>query len=103
LLPTAAFKPREAPEFVGQVRLDDGGDGEEGFASALPLDELEAMDEFSADEALISRVNDVLSLFVGTKNHHNFTSGLKADDASANRYIMSFHVSGDILFDDLEG
>ncbi|XP_031570199.1 tRNA pseudouridine synthase A-like [Actinia tenebrosa] len=41
------------------------------------------------DEKL-AEINEVLSVYVGTRNYHNFTSGKKFEDPSAMRYIKSF-------------
>ncbi|EDO48717.1 predicted protein, partial [Nematostella vectensis] len=38
----------------------------------------------------IEEINKALSNYKGTKNYHNFTSGKKFEDPSANRYIISF-------------
>ena len=43
-----------------------------------------------------------LKKYEGTKPFHNFTKGLKPGQASANRYIESFHVQDLVLIDGLE-
>lgn len=40
----------------------------------------------------VALVNKLLQHYVGTHNFHNFTSGKKFQDASSNRYIVSFEV-----------
>uniref|UniRef100_A0A7S0WG01 Pseudouridine synthase I TruA alpha/beta domain-containing protein n=1 Tax=Pyramimonas obovata TaxID=1411642 RepID=A0A7S0WG01_9CHLO len=48
---------------------------------------------FVFDYAVRSRLNSVLRTYVGTKNHHNFTKRVAANDSSAKRYIISFECS----------
>lgn len=38
-----------------------------------------------------SNINEILKLYIGTKNYHNFTSKKKSNDPSAKRYIMEFN------------
>ncbi|KAJ7390390.1 tRNA pseudouridine synthase 1 [Desmophyllum pertusum] len=45
---------------------------------------------YRVTEEKIKEVNGILSKFIGTHNYHNFTSGKKFNDASAQRYIMKF-------------
>jgi len=47
-------------------------------------------DPFVFDEAKLTRLNDVLSMYKGTHNFHNFTARIKPEDPSAKRYILSF-------------
>eukprot|EP00249_Psilotum_nudum_P021332 c28072_g1_i3 orf=532-3054(-) len=39
------------------------------------------------------RINHILSHYVGTHNFHNFTTRVRAEDPSAQRYIVSFETS----------
>lgn len=57
---------------------------------------------YRINDELLKRVNDVLLLFTGTKNFHNFTSKKSANDPSANRYIKSFYCEKVFLRDDVE-
>ena len=57
---------------------------------------------FRADQKLIKEFNEVLSIFRGTHNFHNFTSEKKATDASAMRYILSIECGQPYVRDDLE-
>lgn len=50
----------------------------------------EVRDPFVFDEAKLKRLNDVLSMYKGTHNFHNFTARIKPEDPSAKRYILSF-------------
>jgi tRNA pseudouridine38-40 synthase len=43
----------------------------------------------------VARVNEALSLYVGTKNYHNFTIQKAFSDPSSKRVIRSFQVSGE--------
>ncbi|GJQ87875.1 hypothetical protein Trydic_g1146 [Trypoxylus dichotomus] len=47
-------------------------------------------ENFRLGESSLEEINKSLIRFVGTKNYHNFTSKKKANDPSANRYIMNF-------------
>ncbi|KAL3864952.1 hypothetical protein ACJMK2_006593 [Sinanodonta woodiana] len=47
-------------------------------------------DEYRITPEIINRVNEILKLFKGTHNFHNFTSGVKPKDPSAKRYIIDF-------------
>lgn len=38
----------------------------------------------------VSKVNELLKHFIGTKNYHNYTSKKKPNDPSASRYMKSF-------------
>lgn len=51
------------------------------------------MDSYRLTAEKFDRVNDLLNMFVGTKNHHNFTSRKSYSDPSANRHIISFTCS----------
>lgn len=47
-------------------------------------------EEFRLDDATYNEITDLLKIYLGTKNYHNFTSKKKPKDPSARRYIMSF-------------
>jgi tRNA U38,U39,U40 pseudouridine synthase TruA len=47
---------------------------------------------FKFSEELRARINEVLAVFVGTHNFHNYSSGINPNDAEAKRFIMSFAV-----------
>ena len=50
-------------------------------------------ESFRCPEEIIQNVNKMLNKLTGTHNFHNFTSGRKYTDPSANRYILTFEVS----------
>ncbi|CAH1783405.1 unnamed protein product [Owenia fusiformis] len=64
------------------------------YSYMLPTFALSPIEE-NTDESYrvpLSRVddfNELLKMYLGTKNFHNFTSGKKPDEASAKRFIMS--------------
>lgn len=60
------------------------------------------MKTYRLDDATLARVNDILKLFEGTKNFHNFTSRKKFEDPSARRFIISFHCEPPFMVDDVE-
>lgn len=57
---------------------------------------------FRLDDETYHRVNKVLSMYVGTKNFHNFTSKKHFQDPSANRYIKSFICERPFIRNDVE-
>lgn len=59
-------------------------------------------ENFRLTESLLQEINDTLNKFVGTKNYHNFTSKKKANDPSANRYIMSIACETPFVKDGIE-
>lgn len=59
-------------------------------------------EEFRLNESLLQEINDTLNKFVGTKNYHNFTSKKKANDPSANRYIMNFYCESPFIRNNVE-
>ncbi|XP_069139906.1 pseudouridylate synthase 1 homolog isoform X2 [Argopecten irradians] len=50
----------------------------------------------------IERVRELIKRFEGTHNFHNFTSGLKPNEAKAKRYIISFKCGEPFVRDDIE-
>ncbi|XP_018413856.1 PREDICTED: tRNA pseudouridine synthase A, mitochondrial [Nanorana parkeri] len=48
-------------------------------------------DNFRLSQETLGRVNELLSLYKGTHNFHNFTSQKGHSDPSAKRYIMEMH------------
>lgn len=63
---------------------------------------VEDCSKYRITEDVLSKVNETLSLFIGTKNFHNFTSKKKFRDPSANRYIISFECSKPFVKEDAE-
>ncbi|UXI20133.1 BCL-6 corepressor [Sarcoptes scabiei] len=52
-----------------------------------------SIDSFRCSKELIQDFNDILSLYIGTKNFHNFTAHKNPTDPSARRYITRFECS----------
>ncbi|CAG5120163.1 unnamed protein product, partial [Candidula unifasciata] len=50
-------------------------------------------DEYRVEPEILTRVRTVLSRFLGTHKFHNFTSGVKYEQACASRYIIKFECS----------
>lgn len=48
------------------------------------------------------RFNRVLKHYVGSHNFHNFTTRTKAEDPSAQRYIVSFHANTTVIVEGIE-
>lgn len=57
---------------------------------------------FRLSEGIIEKVNEILKLYVGTKNYHNFTSKKKPSDPSAKRFIRSFICEAPFIRNDVE-
>ncbi|XP_067656614.1 pseudouridylate synthase 1 homolog [Haliotis asinina] len=58
--------------------------------------------EYRITEDIINEVNRILSMYKGTHNFHNFTSGIKPNDPSAKRYIISFECGQPFVMDGIE-
>ncbi|BFZ01066.1 hypothetical protein BsWGS_04105 [Bradybaena similaris] len=50
-------------------------------------------DEYRVEADILPRLRTVLNKFVGTHKFHNFTSGVKYEQACASRYIIKFECS----------
>jgi tRNA U38,U39,U40 pseudouridine synthase TruA len=60
---------------------------------APPNDGAPTKSSFQYGEKERDRFNNILKQFVGTHNFHNLTTHIKAEDPTANRYILSFEAS----------
>ncbi|XP_055312554.1 pseudouridylate synthase 1 homolog [Sitodiplosis mosellana] len=60
------------------------------------------MKAYRLDDSILTRVNETLKLFEGTKNFHNFTSRKKYEDPSAIRFIITFACGPPFMVDDVE-
>lgn len=49
-----------------------------------------ALGSFQVSQDLLAALRAALEAYLGTRNFHNFTAGLKATDAAAKRYLISF-------------
>lgn len=58
--------------------------------------------DYRATGDIMQRVNEVLGMYVGTHNFHNFTSGKKPNDPSSKRYIISFECAEPFVTDGME-
>ncbi|ESO05692.1 hypothetical protein HELRODRAFT_154673 [Helobdella robusta] len=70
------------------------------FAFA-PMNET-VCESYRITKDVLTHLQDILNCFCGTHNFHNFTSGKKSGDASAQRYIMEFKVGDPFIRDDIE-
>lgn len=61
-----------------------------------------SLNEFRLSSERLEKVNEVLKLFEGTKNFHNFTSRKSFDDPSAKRFISLFHCDEPFIVNDVE-
>lgn len=59
--------------------------------SFTPVEQF-TMESYRITDEILAEVNKTLSVFKGTHNFHNFTSGKKHNEASAKRYIMDFKI-----------
>ena len=58
--------------------------------------------DYRAPPEVIKEFRDVLNIFKGTHNFHNFTSGKESTDASAKRFIVSIEASEPFMKEGLE-
>lgn len=57
---------------------------------------------YRVNNELIDRCNELLSIYKGTHNFHNFTSGKLPSEQSSMRYIMEIDCSRPFLYEDME-
>ncbi|XP_041370240.1 tRNA pseudouridine synthase A-like [Gigantopelta aegis] len=57
---------------------------------------------YRVDDDTIKQVGEILAMFQGTHNFHNYTSGVKPNDPSAKRYIIKFECSKPFVRDGIE-
>ena len=57
---------------------------------------------YRIDKNLMEEFNRVLELYKGTHNFHNFTSGKKATDASAMRFMMEISCGEPFIMEEME-
>lgn len=57
---------------------------------------------FRLSSERLEELNKLLSMYVGTKNYHNFTIKKESNDASAKRFIMSFECQNPFVPDNTE-
>ncbi|XP_046689275.1 tRNA pseudouridine synthase A-like isoform X2 [Homalodisca vitripennis] len=69
---------------------------------AFALHGTDANETFRLSPETRQRVGEVLKMFEGTHNFHNFTSKKLATDPSVSRYIISFTCEDPFVIDDLE-
>lgn len=53
-------------------------------------DETVSQETYRLNDEKLAKINEILALFVGTKNYHNYTCRKRFNDPSAARFIMSF-------------
>lgn len=66
-----------------------------------PIEE-KTTEAFRISGETLKQFNEILRLYVGTHNYHNFTSAKAPTDASAMRYIISMDCSQPFVKDELE-
>lgn len=69
---------------------------------ALAPIEMTVTDSYRVTDEVLTRVNDILKLYVGTHNFHNFTSGIKPSERRAYRYIIKFECGKPFVREGLE-
>lgn len=60
------------------------------------------LEEFRLEDVVIKEINELMKLYLGTKNYHNFTSKKKPKDPSAKRYLISFELDEPFLCKNVE-
>lgn len=99
--------------FTDKVNADGDGDGDRDDVSALEDDKdsmaptisehtLSLYKSFKVDDIELQRLADVLSLYVGTHNFHNFTIGKLSSDPSSQRFIRSFIIQDVFECDEIQ-
>lgn len=63
------------------------------FAIASETELVEKGTDFRMSDEMHTKLNDILKMYVGTKNFHNFTCRKDYGDPSSKRFIMSFDCS----------
>jgi tRNA pseudouridine38-40 synthase len=58
--------------------------------------------EYRVTSKILDEVNSLLSVFKGTRNYHNFTSGRPAQDPSCKRYITQFSCGDPFMIKEVE-
>ena len=57
---------------------------------------------YRVDNQLIDKLNELLAIYKGTHNFHNFTSGKLPNDHSSMRYIMDINCSYPFQYEEME-
>lgn len=70
------------------------------FAIAPPKTHLSTY--YRVEQSLIDRCNELLSMYKGTHNFHNFTSGRAPSDNSSMRYILEISCSPPFQYEEME-
>ena len=77
--------------------------GDHNKHTYLPTpEEISAARKYKMTEELKARIDAALRMYEGTHKFHNFTSGKKASDASASRYIISFRTGAKLEYEGVE-
>ncbi|KAJ3149097.1 tRNA pseudouridine synthase 1 [Geranomyces michiganensis] len=102
-LPTYVLTPVDPARYPRSQRAKDHGGNFAPLGDTydeLPKStesELAARREFRISESQLALLRELLGMFVGTHNCHNFTVNKAFSDKSANRFIMSFAASEPII------
>lgn len=107
LAPTFIFAKRASDSEALAVASDSERgvlDSEEGFNSNLVIDAttLEAHRQFRLSDETYNRINEVLRMYEGTHNFHNFTSKLEPSSPQCRRYIISFSTDRPFVENNME-
>lgn len=57
---------------------------------------------YRVDVELIDKLNELLSIYKGTHNFHNFTSGKKPEENSSMRFVMDIECSQPFIYEEME-
>lgn len=103
MIPSFCFFPRDQlRELLLKVApLEKEGRGPAEPLSAQEMKEIQTqLQNYRIDTTQRQALQTALQQYCGTHSFHNFTPRIKAGEATANRYIMSFHVEDPIIFDE---
>lgn len=95
LIPSWIFMDNHVPESIKSER------SEEPFIatmSDIPIQD--SLKSYRISEEKKQLIQELLSMYCGTKNYHNFTIGKESKDASAKRHIKSFLLADVIIKED---
>ncbi|GAB0095004.1 tRNA pseudouridine synthase A [Sergentomyia squamirostris] len=66
------------------------------------IDKTVTMENYRVSSDILNRFRDILKMYEGSKNYHNFTARKEYLDPSCNRYILSFTADEPFIVDGVE-
>ena len=101
MIPSFVF--HSAGEVREMLEKNEIGPGDRHIAERVPQEDISKlqaqMDTYRASPQQLSLLKDALKLYEGTHSFHNFSKGVRNDEARSARYIVSFVVEDPIVFE----